>query len=233
MARTNARTFQAHLEGLLDDLAHGVVSANDCKAAFHAALRGSGQTHEEVLAALSDETRVEMINRDVLRRQAFEQLMVVKYQPRLINWFSRRTNGNRTLAEDLTQDIMVKLWLARPIKFDRQRASFYTWLMSVCRNHLCQTCRRRRVFTRAPENLPEDGDKGPSPLDVASGREEAANLAVAVDRLREPDRSIYRLRLQGAKFEKIADVVGLSIARVHNLLERATQSLRKDLGVES
>ena len=64
--------------------------------------------------------------------QAFEELML-RYQNRLMSLLAHLI-GQRDLAEDLTQDIFLKIFKSLDT-FDR-RANFQTWLISVSRN-LC------------------------------------------------------------------------------------------------
>ncbi len=93
-----------------------------------------------------------------------------------------RVLHDRQLAEDVTQEVFLRLW-RRPASFDPERGRFVTWLMSVTRNRALdewrRTARRRRV-----EGI-EDGDASP----LASGdRSGDPQLGLAVAELRRTVR---------------------------------------------
>ena len=56
-----------------------------------------------------------------------------------------RVLGDRQLAEDVTQDVFLRLW-RRPWSYDPARGRFRSWLMSVTRNRAIDG--RRRVVRR-------------------------------------------------------------------------------------
>jgi RNA polymerase sigma-70 factor (ECF subfamily) len=70
--------------------------------------------------------------------------------------------GDRTLAEDLVQDVFVSVW-RNAASFDASRAGFATWVYRITRNRATDLSRRRgaRVRTVAPPAegaLPEPGE---------------------------------------------------------------------------
>lgn len=72
--------------------------------------------------------------------------------------------GDRTLAEDLVQDVFVSVWRSAA-SFDPSRAGFATWVYRITRNRVTDLARRRsaRVRTVAPVAegaLPEPGEGG-------------------------------------------------------------------------
>src|SRR5919199_2573296 len=73
--------------------------------------------------------------------------------------------GDRTLAEDLVQDVFVSVW-RNAASFDSSKAGFSTWVYRIARNRAIDLARRRRarVRTVAPtvgeEALPEPDESG-------------------------------------------------------------------------
>jgi RNA polymerase sigma-70 factor, ECF subfamily len=70
--------------------------------------------------------------------------------------------GDRTLAEDLVQDVFVSVWRSAA-SFDSSRAGFATWVYRITRNRVTDLVRRRkaRVRTVAPARegvFPEPGE---------------------------------------------------------------------------
>ena len=70
--------------------------------------------------------------------------------------------GDRTLAEDLVQDVFLSVW-RNAASFDSSRASFATWVYRITRNRITDLARRRRARVRtvapvAEESFPDPGD---------------------------------------------------------------------------
>jgi RNA polymerase sigma-70 factor (ECF subfamily) len=101
--------------------------------------------------------------------QAWERL-VRTYQGRIYGICLRFTSSNAE-AEDLTQDIFVKLF-CNLSSYDATRGSFLPWLQNLTRNHLVDRFRRTRVF------------RASSSLDVTPDGEE--NGATMAERLPDP-----------------------------------------------
>ena len=81
--------------------------------------------------------------------QAWERL-VRTYQSRIYAICLRFT-ASRAEAEDLTQDVFMKLF-CNLASYDARRGSFYPWLQNMTRNHLVDRFRRTRVV-RASSSL--------------------------------------------------------------------------------
>jgi RNA polymerase sigma factor (sigma-70 family) len=233
MAQAAAQALKVALEGLLVDLRRGrTASPRAAEAAFLRRLRDTGLTLDAVLAVLSDETRADMVRRDLFRRQVYEQLMVRQYGPIMRGWFLGATNGDPVQADDLVQDVHVKMWKDKLAGYDPARGPFRAWLKAVCRNHRVEAWRRRPLPSLPPEALPDRRDREPSPPHAAGAREQAATLAAATDRLPEPQRRIVLLRGQGEDFAAIADRVGRPLSSVFAIFQRARATLGKVPGLQ-
>jgi RNA polymerase sigma-70 factor (ECF subfamily) len=90
--------------------------------------------------------------------QAWETLVRL-YQSRIYSLCLHFT-GSPAEAEDLTQDVFVKL-LASLGSYDGGRGGFYPWLKNLTRNHMVDRFRRTKVV-RASNSLdtPLDGEDG-------------------------------------------------------------------------
>jgi RNA polymerase sigma-70 factor (ECF subfamily) len=134
-------------------------------------------------------------------------------------------------AEELAQDVFVKLYRAR----DRYRPSarFKTFLYRVASNHCLNELRRGEYAARggdeagAEDGRPADLDALPSthatPEDEARGRalEEAVRTLLA--RLPEKQRAALVLcRFEGFSYEEIAEVLETTVPAVKSLVHRAT-----------
>lgn len=149
---------------------------------------------------------------------------------------SLRVLYDRQLAEDVTQEVFLRLW-RRPQSFDPNRGRLLSWLMSVTRNRAIDEHRRltRRVRTEEPadESLPD--------RDEADGRDDP-QLALALTELRlevrEAMRSLPAAQRQvielgyfgGLTQVEIAERTGLPLGTVKTRVRLAMNKLRGQLG---
>jgi RNA polymerase sigma-70 factor (ECF subfamily) len=136
---------------------------------------------------------------------------------------------DRSLAEDLLQDVFCRAWQARHRYVDTGRERAY--LLRIADRLACDRARRpRKEMPVAEESLraiePVDGDR--SPWDTLLVEEARAQLAAALTMLNEPQRRVLLLRYYGdLGFSEIADIVGAPINTVLSHNHRGLQALRK------
>ncbi|MHB8691976.1 MAG: RNA polymerase sigma factor [Solirubrobacteraceae bacterium] len=133
--------------------------------------------------------------------------------------------GDQSAAEDLTQGIFERALRAWP-RFDPARASEATWLLAIARNHLIDHYRRERL--RRTEPLEEGGH--PAAEDSAERVAAWSELAAALAELGERDREVIGLRF-GADLsgQQIAELTGLTLANVQQIISRSLRKLRSIL----
>lgn len=83
---------------------------------------------------------------------------------------------HRALAEDVTQDTMLKAWLALPTF--RGDSSMRGWIMRIAHNTAISTIRSRRAFVTDPTDLPEDTD---APQQLPEDRVELSQVMDDID----------------------------------------------------
>lgn len=125
-------------------------------------------------------------------------------------------------AEDLTQ-VTFERALRAWSRFDRRRASERTWLLAIAHNVLVDHHRRKRAAV--VETIDERG------LPAVAGPEErlggAPELLEALATLPERDREVLALRYGGdLSGPEIAQLLGLSLANVHQIVSRSLRALR-------
>jgi RNA polymerase sigma factor (sigma-70 family) len=138
-------------------------------------------------------------------------------------------------AEDLTQEVFERALRAWH-RFDPDRASPRTWLLAIARNVLIDHYRTDRSGTERPLGEEEgevsyerlgsteaEPNLGPSP-------ELEAALSVLTDRVRDVVALRFGGDLSGAE---IADLTGLSLANVQQILSRSLRRLRAELETAS
>jgi len=139
--------------------------------------------------------------------------------------------GSREEAEDLTQEVFLKLHGALP-KYDFGK-SFTAWLLTLAKNHLIDEYRR----TKWEKANRDDFDERVLSQAVADGPE--ARLAAKETKelvweglglLPADMRMVVILRdLQGRSYEEVAEVLGLPLGTVKSRVNRARLALARVL----
>ncbi len=138
--------------------------------------------------------------------------------------------GNREEAEDVVQEVLVRLW-KRGGEVTPERIG--AWLLRVTRNACIDAIRRRPAGVR----LALDGDavndlqtRGPGPDALANAAQIGRRILDALQSLSEPGRSVVILReVQGLSYQEIGDALDMSIGNVRVTLHRGREKLREEL----
>ena len=139
--------------------------------------------------------------------------------------------GNREEAEDVTQEVFIRLWKHRDNIDEDQPLG---WLLRVARNASVDAIRRRKTYQRSvsvnSELLDYAHGSNPLPDSEAESSDFRQHLLNAVEELDEPYRSIVILReIQELKYQEIGDALDLPLTTVKVYLHRARKTLRNQL----
>jgi len=131
-------------------------------------------------------------------------------------------------AEDATQEVFLRI-LDRARQFDG-RSSFSTWLYRLTVNlclHRVERSRTRRALPLPPASEdPMDG--GPSPLELAARRDDAARALRLLARLPVDQRLALHLReVEGLAYREIADALEVPVGTVMSRISRAREGLSR------
>ncbi len=157
-------------------------------------------------------------------RQAYATLVANHLPP--ITAFVQRMTGSPASAEDVTQEVFLRLWL-KAGDFDATRARLTTWLHRMAHNlaidHLRKYGRETSLEGVAADKAPPD-DKD----------NDAALIASALMQLPERQRSALTLTYyQELSNREVAQIMGLGTRAVESLLVRARGALKKILEIPS
>lgn len=152
----------------------------------------------------------------------------------LVYSVSLRIVGDTYAAEDVAQDVFLRVW-RRPDQFDVGRGRFVTWLLSVARNRSID--QRRSQSRRLRHEALPSGDEEEDVLPGDSERDDPALAAVlseeraAVRRAMEGLPPEQKLAIQLAYFggltqQEIANKLGQPLGTVKTRVRLAMQKMR-------
>jgi RNA polymerase sigma-70 factor (ECF subfamily) len=139
--------------------------------------------------------------------------------------------GSREEAEDLTQEIFLKLYHALP-KYDFSR-NFTAWLLTMSKNYLIDEYRRTKWEKIRRDDfddrvLAQPGGSGPEESLVR--KETRALVWEGLNRLSSEMRMAVILRdLQGQSYEEMAEILGVPVGTVKSRVNRARLALAEVL----
>jgi RNA polymerase sigma-70 factor, ECF subfamily len=162
---------------------------------------------------------------------AWEELLRV--HARKVYSVCYRFTGRGTEAEDLTQEIFIKVFQTLKT-YDAAQGTFSTWLNRVARNHLVDHYRRTRKdrVTSSLEDelghLEEKPSAGAGPVARVEARERKEILQAALDKLSPDMREAVILRdFQDLDYEEIAQVLGVPEGTVKSRINRGRLELAR------
>jgi len=163
--------------------------------------------------------------------RAFSEL-VERYQTRLLN-FIYRTIGDRDRAEDLVQEVFIRVY-RHLHRFDRSK-KFSTWVYTIASNLAKNELRNRSrnplvLFQtlRGAQGAEDEErplqfeDTTSRPDDLYRKRHLRELVEDSVAKLPEHHRQVFVLReLEGKSYEEIAEITSCNLGTVKSRLNRA------------
>lgn len=153
--------------------------------------------------------------------EAFDEL--VRRKQASVRTLLRRLSNDRTLAEDLAQQVFVEVWKSLP-KLDTP-AAFPGWLRKIAVNVWLQHLRRKDLLVL-------DNDAGNFEADSSShhSRDSRIDLAAALGLLPAPVRLCIVLAYQeGMSHGEISQATGIALGTVKSHVVRGSARLREML----
>ncbi|QDV24240.1 RNA polymerase sigma factor [Aureliella helgolandensis] len=167
---------------------------------------------------------------------AFQEL-VVAFEPRLRRVL-RHLVSSDSVAEDLVQDVFLRVWRAR--KNYQPTAKLSTWIFHIAHNVASNAIRDRK---RRKEFQTPQGDAASSavfsidqmamastgmmPVRKLDKMERADMVRTAIEALNERQRMALMLsRFECLSYQEIADAMELTVQAVKSLLSRARVNLK-------
>jgi RNA polymerase sigma factor (sigma-70 family) len=168
------------------------------------------------------------------------RVLVRRHEGGLLRYFFRRCQ-DRTLAEDCTQEVFLRL--VRHRGRWRPDAKFTTYLYRIAENHWIDRWRSRKAGPQMSslDETAASGDDGQglsraqtveapvrAPHAAASDLEVGARVRAALARLTEEQRSVFVLaEVRGMKYADIAETLGIPVGTVKSRMHAVTTRLRE------
>ena len=152
-----------------------------------------------------------------------------------------RIQRDRTLAEDILQEVYVNVWRAAQ-SFDAAQSQPLTWLTSVARNRAIDSLRRAQSQPQLKTNVLTTNDDeetdvydtvaddAPGPLDLLSRASDARALSACMQALSAQQRQSVALAFfDGLSHAEVAESMRQSLGTVKSWVRRALQALKSCL----
>lgn len=175
-------------------------------------------------------------------RSSFDALYQ-KYKKRIFNYVYRMV-GNRTTAEELTQETFIKAYINLPSY--QERHTFSAWLYKIASNLVknelrAGAARRTSVSLEQPLSVNNETlkvidtlvDKTIAPDLVARSNELQEAIQKVLDSLSYEHKTMLTLcDIQGLSYEEAALTLGINVGTVASRLSRAREQFKRRLRIE-
>ncbi|SIT12261.1 RNA polymerase sigma-70 factor, ECF subfamily [Alicyclobacillus vulcanalis] len=150
---------------------------------------------------------------------------------RLVYGFAYRVTGNASHAEEIVQDVFVKVW-RQAHAYNPTLGKVSTWLLTIARRSAIDLHRRerRQQHESGEEWFPVLPDHAPTPDRLAEQSDLRSRLRQALGKLPEEQRQVVEwMYFQGYTQNEIAEHFGWSLGTVKSRARLAMQKLRDEL----
>ncbi|MGY6647937.1 RNA polymerase sigma factor [Wenyingzhuangia sp. IMCC45574] len=137
--------------------------------------------------------------------------------------------GNLEQAEDIVQNVFVKLWkLCATISFSKAKSYIYT----ACRNMFLNDVAHQKVVLKHQKTVldPVEHENPAFNLELEEFQEKLNN---AINLLTDKDREVFLLsRIEDKSYKEISEITGLTIKAVERRMSKTMLKLREHIGKE-
>lgn len=165
----------------------------------------------------------------------YEELTLEEYHRAFKEYYKPIRNfiyfkcSDADLAEDLTQDVFIKLWEVRN-RIDKKtiKSYLYTIAQNTTFNHL----KRQQLHFKFIKNPSADREFD-SPEKIMEMKEYDERLQRVMTELPDGGREVFLMnRLEDMTYNEIADRLGLSVKAVEKRMSKVLKIIREKLGVD-
>ncbi|MEL6226291.1 MAG: sigma-70 family RNA polymerase sigma factor [Pseudomonadota bacterium] len=159
--------------------------------------------------------------------QAFRELHDA-LAPR-IKAYMMRQGANGDLAEELAQEVMVRVW-RKANMFSPDKGAATTWAYTIARNLRIDRIRRERVWDEMPDGYDDTPDQADLPDEQVSTDERATRVREALQELPPDQAEVIELSfLDGLSHSEIAEKLSTPLGTVKSRMRLAYGRLQQHL----
>lgn len=184
-------------------------------------------SNQDSFNELSDEQLVPLIMQD---RNVFV-VITARYKIKLFNYIQRLTNISDDDAEDLLQDVFLKVYLN--INSFNQQMKFSSWIYAITRNQVISCYRRLSSRPEGHAVVLDERLAGQLAADFnLVDQQDKENITKVVSdglyRLKSKYRDILILKyVEEKNYQEISDIIRKPLGTVGSMLNRAKLELKK------
>lgn len=174
------------------------------------------------------------LNRLALRMQKGETKAAETLYNNLVKkvfGFCVSRTGSKTVAEDLTQDIFLKL-VNRIEMFDPKKGGFVVWFWQLARNTVIDHYRREKTLSFSDLENENDAENiaGGNPVADFERKLEVEKLNKILSIFSEEERELFRLRfVSELSYKEISEILGKSEGTLRVSINRLKKKLKNAL----
>ena len=133
-------------------------------------------------------------------------------------------------AENILQDVFLKLWMNRN-KIEKDSSIRY-YIFSIAYNSSITIFREKMKESRFLESLKNMQDIGHDPVNLEiEYKEMEGKLNEIIESLPDRQKEVYLLhKVEGLKYSEIAEKLNISVNTIENHMSRALKTIRERLG---
>ena len=132
--------------------------------------------------------------------------------------------GDYDVASDLSQEVFIIIW--KKLDTFREASTHKTWIYRITVNKCLEFIRKEKNKKTIPISTFEHELKG---VDAAEETTDGNELYEAIGHLKELDRLIIMMVLEGQDYEDISEVIGINPINTRVKIHRIKKRLKKIL----
>lgn len=157
-----------------------------------------------------------------MREDELRKLFDEYYLP--VMRYLNHLTGEVTVAQDLSQEVFLKLYYQGPSDLASPRAWLFRVATNLGYNYLRQQGNRERREVAVSQSNPGISDLS----ELVVRDEERVTVHQVLESLSERDRTCLIMRFSGFSYQEIAEVIGVKKSSVGTILLRAMRKFRRE-----
>lgn len=166
----------------------------------------------------------------VLDNQNYFLCLMKKYEDKLLRYIIRISGFRKEDAEDLLQDIFIKVY--QNLRDFDPDLKFSSWIYRIAHNHVISEYRKRKIRPEKILSEEDDWQHFVSCIDVENDIDNKINREVInniLDKIDIKYREVLILNfLEGYEYKEISDILKKPMGTVATLLNRAKKKFRQE-----